>query len=436
MQRTLIAVAGALAAAALPASASAQSPAASFAQLSGQQGCLVSEGFVADDFDEDAPKDCAKTRALLDPIRLVPAPGGGQVAVVSAGDDVSGTNGVTVLARDAQSGALSFGACTTDDGGDGRVGSTGACDDGDALGGANALAFSPDGRFAYVSANRADGVAWFARDAAGRLTPSGCAKRLIGLGDHCLLGGGLDGAADVLVSRDGAKVYVAARVSSAVRVFDRNPRTGALTPRSCVSATGSDGGCTRVTGLNRITRLAMGPGGRDLYAASALTGALVTLGVDAVTGDLSAVDCLVPDAPAGGPCRDAPLLDEGVDDMVVSPDGSDVIVGTLTFDGDDNEEGTLLVYRRDGAKLQQLQCLQNADATGDDVVDQEDSDEEDSTPKPAPGCETAKALGDFDSVAGVAISADGRAVFAVSDGSLAAFTRDGGTGKLTQYACA
>src|SRR3954447_19775568 len=241
MQRLFIALAGALAAAAAPASASGQPSAASFAQLNGQQGCLLAEGFDEELFDEDVPKDCAATRALLNPVRLVAPPGGGRLAVVSAGDDVSGTNGVTVLTREPDTGALSFGACVTDDGGDGRVGSTGACDDGDALGGADGLAFSPDGRFAYVSAGRADAVAWFAGDAGGRLTPSGCAKRLVGLGDHCLVGGGLDGAADVLVSRDGAKVYVAARVSSAVHVFDRNPRTGALTPRSCVSATGSDG---------------------------------------------------------------------------------------------------------------------------------------------------------------------------------------------------
>jgi hypothetical protein len=177
--RTLIAVLGALSAAAVPATASAQPPAASFAQLSGQQGCLLSEGFVSDDSDEeDAPKDCATAKALLDPIALAAAPGGGQIAVVSAGDDISGTNGVTVLGRDAQTGALSFGSCVTDDGGAGRVGSTGACDDGDALSGADAVAFSPDGRFAYVSAERADGVSWYARDpASGRLTPRGSAAR-------------------------------------------------------------------------------------------------------------------------------------------------------------------------------------------------------------------------------------------------------------------
>jgi 6-phosphogluconolactonase (cycloisomerase 2 family) len=433
MSRILTAMLAAAAAGALPATAAAQPSTANFAQLTGTPGCLIAEGFVADaDGEVDRPPDCAATRALLDPVRLVLPPDGGQLAVIGAGDDVSGTNGATILDRDASSGALSFASCVTDDGGDGRVGSTGACDDGDALAGADGAAFSPDGRFAYVSAAQSDAVSWFARDPkTGRLTQRGCVKRIIGIGDHCLLAGGLDGAADVLVSRDGTAVYVAAQHSGAVRVFDRDAATGALTPRSCVSGTGSDGTCTQVTGLAEVTRLAMGPGGRDLYAASSVTGALVTLGVDAATGDLHAEDCIVPDAPKSGPCHSDALLAGGVADLTVSPDGRDVIVASSAGGDYDYLPNDLLVFRHTAGGLERRQCLQQVDPQGDDAVDPEQS----GPPDLSPGCQAAKALTD-DSQSAVAISADGRAVFAVSNGALAAFTRDPAGGDLTQFACA
>ena len=257
-------------------------------------------------------------------------------------------------------------------------------------------------------------------------------KRLIGLGDRCTLAGGLDGAADVLVSRDGAKVYVASQASGAVRVFDRDQTTGALAPRSCVSATGSDGGCTRVTGLAQVSRLGLAPGGRDLYAGSYRTGALVTLGVDPLSGDLAAQDCVVADAPAGGPCHSAPLLAQGIIDLAVSPDGGDVFVATGASDEDYEDVGTLLVFRRSGQRLEQLQCLQNAGPTEEDAVNEDTG----GTTKTMAGCEPAKALGAYERLEAVTVSADGRGVFAVSDGSLAAFTRDATTGKLSQFACA
>ena len=78
----------------------------------------------------------------------------------------AGSDGVTVFARDAGTGALTRASCVTDNSGDGRPGSGGLCADGDALAGASALAITPDGRSAYVTAAEAGAVSWFARDPA------------------------------------------------------------------------------------------------------------------------------------------------------------------------------------------------------------------------------------------------------------------------------
>ena len=88
----------------------------------------------------------------------------------------------------------------------------------------------------------------------------------------------------MVVSPDGARVYVAAAANRAVAVFDVDATTGALTQRSCASDTGSDGACDQVSGLEGANRLTLSPDGQHLYVSASATGALVTLAVDATTG--------------------------------------------------------------------------------------------------------------------------------------------------------
>ena len=399
----------------LPADvASAQS----FTQLAGEQGCLVS---VRSTFEPEAAEGCGTTTGLLSASRVVVGPDGGHVYVVGAGSD-----GVTVFARDAGTGALTRASCVTDNSGDGRPGSGGLCADGDALAGASAVAITPDGRSAYATAAEAGAVSWFARDpVTGALTQRGCLKARPDLGERCLQARGLRGAADVVVSPDGARVYVAAAANRAVAVFDVDATTGALTQRSCASDTGSDGACDQVSGLEGANRLTLSPDGQHLYVTASATGALVTLAVDATTGALTARGCLLTDAPAGGPCTDAPVLD-GASQAVVTPDGRNVLVVAP-------EANTLVSYARDATTgaLTQQQCLRHAEASGDDVIDDEFGDEEDED-GPA-GCEPARALS---GAAAIAVSADGRGVFAASDEDyLAAFSRSD-SGVLSEFGCA
>jgi DNA-binding beta-propeller fold protein YncE len=259
----------------LPAAASAQT---NFAQLEGPGGCLIAPG---EELEE--PVDCGESPALAEAQDMTLTPDGAQVVVAGSNDGYQGADGLAVLKRDPRTGGVTFASCTTDDGGDGRPGSEGTCADGDALAGASGVVFSPDGRFAYVAAKRASGVTWLARDAAtGALTQAGCLKQTVRAGERCAQAVPLDGARAIAISPDGAHVYVAAQAASAVSVFARNAATGALTWQSCVSQSGSDGACARTPGLTSPFGLEASADGAQLYVlgSEALTTLSVASGGD------------------------------------------------------------------------------------------------------------------------------------------------------------
>jgi len=291
----------------LPGAARAQS----FAQLSGTAGCVLQTGLNFDDEDagvyvEYAPKDCGRAGGLMNARSVVVSPDQGTVYVVSSGGALTGSNGVATFARGAD-GALTFRACVTATGGDGRVGSDGLCTRADSLRGATSLALSPDGRSAYVAAPGSNGVSWFSRDATtGALTGGGCIKHTFGFGEHCAGGFALDGVSSVAVSPDGRFVYAASSRSNAVVVFARDATSGALTEVSCVSDTGSDGACadgTALAGADGVLVTA-----EDVYVTSALAGSVTGYRRDATTGALTPHGCLLATAPEGGPCTSVPAL--------------------------------------------------------------------------------------------------------------------------------
>jgi DNA-binding beta-propeller fold protein YncE len=413
---------------AFPAAAAAQDPpSSSFSQL----GCLIYQPSVA---SFEGGDKCTATPALDAPADVAVTPDGRQVAVVLGARSRSdpGTNGITIMQRDAGSGALSFASCISDDGGDGRPGSEGICADGDALAGAGAIAFSPDGRFAYVAASVANAVSWFARDAqTGALTPAGCMKHTVRAGERCGPATALDGADAVAVAPDGKHVYVAAFRSSAVTVYQRDTETGALKQQSCVSQSGSDGACTRVPGLTEPFEVSASADGKDVYVLG--IGTLATLGVDPATGDLAAEGCMLAASPAGGACTEAPLL-ESPGAAALSADGRSLLV-TASSD-------TLVSFDRDPAtgKLAQAQCFapppesddedagDEEDDTGDDEEEAEDSAAE---ADPKAGCEKL----DWGDASTVALSTDGRGVFVGGTYGVTALQRDPQTGRMTKLGC-
>jgi 6-phosphogluconolactonase (cycloisomerase 2 family) len=407
-----------------PAAQAQQFPAsASFEQLSGTDGCVLQEGTDADDGDQG----CARARGLTTPVELEVSPDQKFVYVGSRGFGDLGSDAIDVFARDQSTGALTFKSCISDTGGDGRVGTDGFCTDGDVLAGVNDLAFSPDGRFLYVAAGDSSGVSWLARDPdTGALTQAGCVKAEPRL-DHCGQAPALLNADSVAVSPDGRNVYVTAALSGAVTVFDRDATTGALTEAMCVSDSGSDGHCADGTGLRGASSVVVAADGNDVYVTAGEVGAITSYRRDPATGRITPADCLLDDAPAGGSCRRAPAL-AGASDAVLTPDGHQLLVAS-------SEDSALGVFARDGGtgKLAFDSCFVHVDPQGDDRVNTDEGDD-DAEGASTAECADAKAL---NGVNHVAVSPDGRGVFALSSGDyLAAFQRDPATGKLQQFGCA
>ncbi len=449
--RPLILLIAALAVA--PATASAQDTAASgsFAELAGEAGCLVQAGVLTDgtyDSAEETLKGCDKGRGLINSQAIAASADGKNVYVASGGSRKGGSSAIVTFARAAGTGRLSFTECTSDDGGDGRVGSDGLCANGDALLGATDVVLSPDGKFAYVTTAGSNGVAWFARDpASGRLVQKGCVKE-IPREDNCTEAVGLIGASGAAVSADGLHLYVTSRISDAVAIFARDLETGALEQAGCISHTGTDGRCADGTALTGASSVTVSADGATAYVTADEVGAVTWYARDAATGLLSPKGCLVEAAVEGGACTSNKALGGAVD-AALTPDGKQLMVAARTYN-------TLLVLNRDAATggLTQSACLQQQEPRGDEVIPDPDEEEfeeeldeeegEDSERARAaqdedeeydallPGCSPAKALL---YPRAVATSTDGNAIF-VSGDSLAAFQRDPLTGNLRQFACA
>jgi 6-phosphogluconolactonase (cycloisomerase 2 family) len=233
-------------------------------QLPGGRGCV----------GEPASRGCARGRGLRVARNVTLSPDERFVYVTAAGSEA-----VAAFARSSRTGALrqlrGRAGCLQPRGGDG-------CGRARALANAHELALSADGRFAYVASTGSNGVAILRRSpVTGALSPvpgrGGCVEEGGGA-DGCARGRALRGAHSVALSRDGRLLYVAGNASDAIAVFARDPASGALRQlagvRGCV---GAPSGCTPARGLRGVHQLAVSPTGRDVYAASEVGNAVVTL---------------------------------------------------------------------------------------------------------------------------------------------------------------
>jgi DNA-binding beta-propeller fold protein YncE len=304
---------------------------------------------------------------------------------------------IAVFARGHRTGALrqlrGRAGCVSD-----RPGAR--CGQGRALSRPSALAVSPGGRFLYAGSDA--GIAVFRRNArTGRLVQlagaDGCV--VAEAVQRCARGRALARVSDVAVGRGGDNLYAASSGANAVAVFelDRGVPRQPAGATGCISHLG-EGGCTPARALLGASGLAASPNAAQLYAAATFNGAVAILARDRVTGALS--------QPPGPPgcirdggglhCADARHMEEP-GKIKLSRDGRNAYVNAL---------GALVVLRRNRAtgQLSQLPgragCIAERRLFGD--------------------CTDSRGLNPV----GIALSGDGRNAYLTSDtGAIAVYRR-------------
>jgi hypothetical protein len=137
------------------------------------------------------------------------------------------------------------------------------------LNGAAGVAVSGDGANIYAASYRNGAIVSFARGSAGALTPLACLREAGVSGDaECTPADGLGSSGWVVVSGDGANVYTTGE-GSLIAVLVRNA-DGTVSPSSCVRdvAHAGDLSCTSVIGLGGAESLALSPDGANAYVAT------------------------------------------------------------------------------------------------------------------------------------------------------------------------
>jgi DNA-binding beta-propeller fold protein YncE len=295
-------------------------------QLAGKRGCLVDRSSKAG--------SCGKARALDGPgpfmgsRAIAVSPDGKHLYVASSKSDA-----IAIFTRDRQTGVLAqakkTGGCIAAKG-------AGGCAVALGLDEPNSVAVSPNGRNLYATSRAGNSISTFVRNpktgALRQLPPplAGCISGLPIPG--CAAGLALVAPDVVVVSPDGNNVYVGSFFGNSVAAFTRNPATGALTQLAGTAACIAEAtaGCTTGIALKSVEGLAISGDGASVYAATALSNAVVTLSRNPSTGALAqATDgsgCIVESALTG--CSLGVQLG-GANAVAVSPDDDEVYTTSL-----------------------------------------------------------------------------------------------------------
>lgn len=220
------------------------------------------------------------------------------------------------------------------------------------------------------------------------------------------------GSQAIAVSPDGRNVYVAASKSNAIAIFVRDKRSGVLSQAAgsagCIANKGNSG-CARTIGLNGPNSVAVSPDGKNVYATARGSDALLSFHRNRRTGALRPL--------AGGACYTGLALPGGClqalgllapDVVAVSPDGKNVYVGSFVGN-------SVASFSREGKRGVLIQLGGSAACIAEATA----------------GCAPGIGLG---GVEGLAVSRDGRAVYAAAalGNAFVELSRNAETGALSQ----
>jgi hypothetical protein len=382
----------------------------------------------------------SSTPAMIGAAGVAVTPDGAQVLVAGGTDAFTfyghgeGFGGLSVLSRDATTGALAPLQCISSDGSDGAGNES--CDPATALNGANAVAVSQDGVAVAVASTGAGSITMFARDTnTGKLSEVACVQQSVPLNGRCRQAPTLDGVSALEFTPDGRDVFAIDAPHNALVDLHRDDE--GVTHIQCFSASGTSGGCTRVPRLNGVDAIAVSGDGKQVYLRSAA--GVLWLARDLASGELMSGGCVNP-ARDGDTCQAAPPADpygygvtygsyaSGGHAIVLSPDGTSLYTGL-------NDE--LRAFRRDAdGTLHAAECyiaaeVPSDDTSGDETLDDEGDGEDTADAAQAGTCTPIDA---FDAPRALAITPDGATLLTASYYAVAILHRDA-SGVLTDAGC-
>ena len=276
---------------------------------------------------------------------------------------------ITTFSRNPTTGALSEIGCIRDQGAPINPITMPCSTAAPGLQAAKTITLSPDGRFMYVAALESDAVTVLARNATtGALSFVGCVQTILEAAQVCnVTTNGLHGVRWVTLSADGRNLYASAPAADAIVAFSRNSTTGMITPLAgaagCIEDNHArpDTGCTaHAAGLNYPRTITISPDGKNAYVASDHADVTYKDPTNPADGDAVAefsrnttTGALTP-LPAPNNCiKDRQAVQSsltscavgkglyGAFNVAVSPDGKHVYVG-----GSNSNRGTLAEFSR------------------------------------------------------------------------------------------
>ena len=375
------------------------------------KGCIAAESPIHN--DKKVCKEAGPGRMFASPFTLALSPDGQSLytgsGVACDGQTVYCSAIATVgrFDRDSAAGSLDYRDCVTGVESDGpqsvctqipdaAPGAVGA-----GLGDVQSLLVSPDGRSMYAASPNpicgdyecegGNALARFDRDpATGAITYRGCitgdersgpsgsgaCSEIPGAtaeGD----GTGIDGLQSLALSADGESLYTAAASGDSIARFDRDPETGALTYRGCITGDrqwgpSGSGACAQIptatefgtgSGLGSAGEflghipaapypVVVSSDGKSVYVGAAGDQSIAQFDRDRATGALAYVGCIASEGSRvgrpGAPCTEIPAP-VSVESLVMSPDGKFMYAGGIVREHGGRFVSGIAQFRRSAA---------------------------------------------------------------------------------------